>query len=348
HLENIYEDLNLPALSREALTDALAHDPCHLLRGSSKAPIRPSKSARKLEGLIREHGPNFDPAHFGLRPILPEYGTLEIERIPQPELLSVLRLQMERDQAPHPMQILALLDAGALRTAALRFLQEFIQAQLLRHLEPLVAGAPTPLTRMSPPARAPFLPSPARILLTPEAYPHLDPTHLADNLVVLDIECGTRATPAAHQNVPILLTLADYHGHIIFNAGVKPSGGVPAITCPAITGLSHTDVATFPSFEQVYPFLLRFFSPQVVILGHGLDADFTALGFRVPASRVLDTAMFLGLRALALDMCRRTGRIPPRSVTLENPGPVGLAPLVEALTGIRLRTPSTPHDSVAD
>ena len=78
----------------------------------------------------------------------------------------------------------------------------------------------------------------------------------------------------------------------------------------------------------MYPFLLSFFSPQVVILGHGLDADFTALGFLVPASRVLDTAMFLGLRALALDVCRRTGRVPPRSVTLENPGAVCLAPLV--------------------
>ena len=117
---------------------------------------------------------------------------------------------------------------------------------------------------------------------------------------------------------------------------MKPPGGVPALTCPTITGLSRTDVATFPSFEQVYPFLLLFFSPQVVILGPGLDEDFTALRFRVPVSRVLDTAIFLGLRALALDMCRRMGRIPPRSVSLENPGTVGVAPLLEALIGIRL------------
>ena len=60
----------------------------------------------------------------------------------------------------------------------------------------------------------------------------------------------------------ILITLADYHGHIIFNAGVKPPGGVPALTCPAVTGLSRIDVDTFPSFEQVYPFLFRFFSPK--------------------------------------------------------------------------------------
>ena len=98
-------------------------------------------------------------------------------------------------------------------------------------------------------------------------------------------------------------------------------------------------MATFPSLEQVYPFLLRIFSPQVVILGHGIDGDFTALGFRVPDSRVLDTAMFLGLRALTLDVRPRTGRVPPRSLSLENPGPVGLAPLVEALIGIRLRSP---------
>ena len=86
----------------------------------------------------------------------------------------------------------------------------------------------------------------------------------------------------------------------------------------------------------------------MVILDHGLDADFTALGFRVPASRVLDSAIFLGLRALALDVCHRTGPAPPRTVSLENPGPVGLVPLVEALTGIKLRSPSTPHDPVAD
>ena len=66
--------------------------------------IRPSKSARKLEQLIREHDPHFDPAHFRLRPLLAEYGSLEIDRIPQAELLEVLKRQMERDQAPHPMQ----------------------------------------------------------------------------------------------------------------------------------------------------------------------------------------------------------------------------------------------------
>ena len=58
--------------------------------------------------------------------------------------------------------------------------------------------------------------------------------------------------------------------------------------------------------------------------------------------------MILDLRALALKMCRRTGRVPSRTVSIENPGPLGLAPLVEALIGIHLRSPSTPHDSGAD
>ena len=141
HLGNVYGDLNLPSLYREAFTDALAHDPCHLLRGSSKPILRPSKSARKLEQLIREHDPHIDPAHFGLRPLLAEYGSPEIDRIPQVDLLEVLKREMDRDQSPNPMQILALLDPGPLRTAALRCLQEFVQAELLPHLEPLATGA---------------------------------------------------------------------------------------------------------------------------------------------------------------------------------------------------------------
>ena len=161
------------------------------------------------------------------------------------------------------------------------------------------------------------------------------------------MESDTRGSPAANQHVPILITMADFHGHIILNAGVKPAGGVRSLTCPDKTSLSPTDVATFPSFEQVYPFVLCFLSSQVVILGHGLDADFTGLGFRVTASRVLDTAMFLGLRAVALDMCRRTSRVQPRTVSVENPGPVGLAPLVAAIIGIHLRSPSTAHDTLA-
>ena len=230
--------LPLP-LSPEAFTAALADDPCHLPRASSKPLIRPSKSARKLDKLIHEHVPYFDPAYFGICPILAEYGSVEINRIPQAELLSIRKRQLERDQAPHPMQILALMDPGALRTAALLCLQ-FIQAQLLPHLEPLATGASPPVMRMSPPVRLPFLPSPTRHLPAPEAYPHLDPAHLADNLVVLDIECGTRSTSAANQNVPILITLPDYHGHIIFNAGVKPpaesppSPARPSLACPAM------------------------------------------------------------------------------------------------------------------
>ena len=85
--------------------------------------------------------PHVDPAHFGLRPLLAEYGSPEIDRIPQVELLEVLKRQIERDQAPHPMQVLALLDPGPLRKAALRCLQEFIQGELLPHLEPLATGA---------------------------------------------------------------------------------------------------------------------------------------------------------------------------------------------------------------
>ena len=74
----------------------------------------------------------------------------------------------------------------------------------------------------------------------------------------------------------------------------------------------------------------------------------TALGFRVHYSRVLDTSMFLGIRTLALEMCRRTGRVPVKSVSFENPDPVGIVPLVEAVTGIPLRPPRLPHDPVAD
>ena len=59
------------------------HDPRHLLRCSSTAIAHPSKSLRKLEQLIHEHDPHFDPVQFGLRPILAEYGSLEIEQIPR-------------------------------------------------------------------------------------------------------------------------------------------------------------------------------------------------------------------------------------------------------------------------
>ena len=122
---------------------------------------------------------------------------------------------------------------------------------------------------MSCPVRLPYLPSPARRVPTLVSLPHLDPAHLNDNVVVLDIECGPRLTTPSYKNVPILITLTDYHGHVIFNAGVQPPGGLPCFTEPHITGLAREDVATFPSFETVYPYL-RFLSTQVVILGDGL------------------------------------------------------------------------------
>ena len=136
------------------------------------------------------------------------------------------------------------MDPGPLRTVALGCLHEFILAELLPHLEPLPTGGTPPMMRLSPPVRFPYLPTPNRPLPAPEAYTHLHPSHLAENLVLLDIECGTRSTPAAYQNVAVLTTLADYHGHIIFNAGVKPPGVVPALTFPNITGLFRPDIVT--------------------------------------------------------------------------------------------------------
>ena len=107
------------------------------------------------------------------------------------------------------MQILGLMDPGPLRTAALRCLQEFIQAELLPNLESIPTGPTPPVMRLSLPVRFPYLPSPNRSLPTVEASPNLDTAHLDANLVVLDIECGTRFTLTANQNVPILITLAD-------------------------------------------------------------------------------------------------------------------------------------------
>ena len=141
---------------------------------------------------------------------------------------------MHPDQAIQPMQILDIMEPGPMRMAAFPYIHEFIQAEQLPHLERIPPGDSPPVMMMSSPVRFTFLSSPTRPILAPEAFRHLDHAHLADYLVVL--ECSTRTGHSPFQNAPILITLADYHGHIIFNAGVQTPGGVPPLTHPDITG----------------------------------------------------------------------------------------------------------------
>ena len=124
---------------------------------------------------------------------------------------------------------------------------------------------------MSCPVSVRYLPCPARPIPTLASFANLYIAHLADNVGVVYNQCSTRLTTHSHQNEHILLTLTDYHCHVIFNVGVQPPGGVQSLNQPNITGLALEDVATFPSFETVYPFL-RFLSPHVVIVGHGREA----------------------------------------------------------------------------
>ena len=74
-MANIFEYLNMLPLSRETLQYALEQDHCLPLRGPPGSTPRPSKSTLKLQELSNAYGPNLDPAYFGLRPILVEYGS---------------------------------------------------------------------------------------------------------------------------------------------------------------------------------------------------------------------------------------------------------------------------------
>ena len=104
HIAHLVEDLNMPALSRVTLADALAHDPCHLLRHPPGSIPRPTKNPRKLHELSNAHSNDFDRAHFGLCLILIEFGSREIDKDDQHATISH---QMHLQPATHPMQILA-------------------------------------------------------------------------------------------------------------------------------------------------------------------------------------------------------------------------------------------------
>ena len=345
-IRRIHAELRIPSLSLAQVTDALFHDPCHLLIGNPRSLPRYSKSKSALEKIINRHGPDYDLNLLRLLPIAPLFDLPYFLKMKPIEAESMLGADLHNDFIPYPLQLLATMPITAERTALLTCMYKYIQETLIPAKKLIPDSPDYPL--LSRPARIPDAVQRIRPTLSSKDRPTFNRTTEEQHLVVMDLELGVRKIGDINQNVPIIITLMDRHGHVLFHAGVKPPGGVPYMTKPKITGVTKKDVESFPSFEEVYPFLYRFLSPGTYIIGHGLDADLSALGIRVAACRVFDTSTFLGIRALAIATLKASGLPVPPTLSLTNPNRVGLETLIQSLTGLDFRDPTKPHDSIAD
>ena len=352
-IRRIHLDLQIPSLTLPQLTDALFHDPCHLLIGTPGTLPRFSNKKSMLEKAVNLHHrpepnvpPVFDLNLLRLTPIEPSYVLEKFLPLRPRDARDLIAIDLQNDFVPYPLQLLALLPISPARNAQLTCMDKYIRETLIPAKNALPNAVHYPL--LSRPARIPNLVQRMKPLISPRDKPIFDRTHEDKHLIVMDLELGVRKVGSENQNVPIIITLMDRHGHVLFHAGVKPPGGIPYMTKPKITGVTKSEVGFFPSFETVYPFLYRFLAPHIHLIGHGLDADLSALGIRVPACKVFDTSTYLGIRALAIENLTRNNLPIPPTLSLDNPNRVGLETLVQSLSGLEFRDPNKPHDPIAD
>ena len=340
-LRQIYTQLHAPGLSIEQLETALIEDPRNMAHHDDPASEKPEGRMKQFELLLNRTEPDIRSISFHMQGLTRN----DILRMSPQQARRIVTEDMKHDRLSHAAILLALHPGDAMREQYIETMLTRIDGELRLRQEHEFGRTPGRLSLSGPQPQPRNLA--AAFVLAPRAQmPLLRPGILDRQIVVLDLECGLRRSPDKTAVLPTLICVMDYHGHVLLHTYVRPPGGVhDPVT--HISGVSRQNLATAPDYTVVYPFLHRFFAPQVVLVGHGLDADLRALGIHMPASRVIDTSSYACLKIMAAKLATDAGRPLPTSLRPDVAGPTGLSALVEAITGHQMRKGSV-HDPIAD
>ncbi len=115
--------------------------------------------------------------------------------------------------------------------------------------------------------------------------------------LALDCEMVTVGPEAAPSDALARLSIVNFHGQIIMDQHIRPTGRVIDYRT-AVSGILPKHLAGMPTLAQIQGDVWKILEGKVVI-GHDLKHDFCALLHQHPKALTRDTALYAPFRALA-------------------------------------------------